>query len=54
MFPAEFSCSQTSQRDSNVHRLVNNFRDVDMPGNVWFEIIHVPPDLDLANESKTH
>ena len=33
---------QTWQRDRNVnYRLVNNFRDVDQPGNMWFELIHV-------------
>ena len=37
-FPAEFSRSQTQQGDSNVQRLVNNFRDIDQPGNIWFDL----------------
>ena len=28
-------------RNINVHRLVNNFRDADQTGNIWYELIHV-------------
>ena len=37
-FPA---LKRDAGRDSNVHRLVNNFRDVHQLENIWFELSHV-------------
>ena len=29
------------KKDSYGHRVVDNFRDVDQRGNIWFELIYV-------------
>ena len=48
-FHTEFSRSHTWQRDSNIHWLANNFRDVDY-SRVTLDLNSFK-DLDLANES---
>ena len=36
-----YTATNMWQRDSNVHRQLNHFHDIDQPVNIWFELIHV-------------